>query len=494
MPGRREPQVGGNGPGPDLNNISARKNLNETAFFFPHLVSNDDGEVRMEFTMPEALTKWKFLGFAHDKELRSGFLTDDVVTAKDLMVQPNPPRFLREGDVLEFTVKVSNQAATRAEGQGAALAHATPARASRSMRNSASPRRTGLRPARRRIEDLLVEADCARRPRADHLQGRRRQRRTSDGEEGFLPVLSRRCWSRNRCRCRSATRARRSSTSRSCATPAESNTHPQPDAHGADGLAAGVVRGDGAAVPDGVSRTSAREQTFNRLYANALARHIAASDPKIRQHLRPVEGDAGLDSPLEKNQDLKSVLLEETPWVRQAVKEGQARKNVGILFDDNRLNDETANALAQKLAEMQLRRRRVAVVPRRTGQRLHHALHHHRLRPPAAPRREDRYGRRPSNRSTRLDAWADQHVPASILQHSDPDKNHLQPDVSRCTSTAAVSSSQDKAVANEHKARGRLLARPGEEVLAAAGQPPVARRTSPSASSASATRPRPPPS
>ncbi len=84
-------------PSPDLNNVSARKNLNETAFFFPHLVSNNDGEVRMEFTMPEALTKWKFLGFAHDKELRSGFLKDEVVTAKDLMVQPNPPRFLREG-------------------------------------------------------------------------------------------------------------------------------------------------------------------------------------------------------------------------------------------------------------------------------------------------------------------------------------------------------------------------------------------------------------
>ncbi len=60
-------------PGPDLSNVSARQNLNETAFFFPHLMSDDDGRVKMEFTMPEALTKWKFLGFAHDKELRSGY-------------------------------------------------------------------------------------------------------------------------------------------------------------------------------------------------------------------------------------------------------------------------------------------------------------------------------------------------------------------------------------------------------------------------------------
>ena len=66
--------------------------------------------------MPEALTEWKFLAFAHDRDLRGGLLEDKVVTAKDLMVQPNPPRFLREGDVLEFTVKVANQSATRQAG------------------------------------------------------------------------------------------------------------------------------------------------------------------------------------------------------------------------------------------------------------------------------------------------------------------------------------------------------------------------------------------
>ena len=63
----------------------------------------------MTFTMPEALTEWRFLGFAHDRQLRTGFLEGHAVTAKDLMVQPNPPRFLREGDTVEFTVKVSNQ-------------------------------------------------------------------------------------------------------------------------------------------------------------------------------------------------------------------------------------------------------------------------------------------------------------------------------------------------------------------------------------------------
>ena len=104
----------------DLGKVAARKNLNETAFFFPQLTSDSNGVVRMTFTMPEALTKWRFLGFAHDRSVRSGYLEDHAVTAKDLMVQPNPPRFLREGDTVEFTVKVSNQSDKPLRGTGAA--------------------------------------------------------------------------------------------------------------------------------------------------------------------------------------------------------------------------------------------------------------------------------------------------------------------------------------------------------------------------------------
>ena len=104
-------------PQPDLNKVAARKNLNETAFFFPQLTSDSNGVVRMTFTMPEALTKWRFLGFAHDQSVRSGFLEDHAVTAKDLMVEPNPPRFVREGDAIEFTVKVSNQSDQPAPGR-----------------------------------------------------------------------------------------------------------------------------------------------------------------------------------------------------------------------------------------------------------------------------------------------------------------------------------------------------------------------------------------
>src|SRR6185295_12295965 len=87
------------------------------------------------------------------------------------------------------------------------------------------------------------------------------------------------------------------------------------------------------------------ERVFNRLYANALARNIAMSDPKIHRVFEQWRNTPALDSPLEKNQDLKSVMLEETPWLRQAQAESQSRRNIGILFDDNRLNYEMQRAL-----------------------------------------------------------------------------------------------------------------------------------------------------
>ncbi|HEY9068648.1 MAG TPA: alpha-2-macroglobulin family protein, partial [Candidatus Ozemobacteraceae bacterium] len=102
---------------PDLDKVSARTNLNETAFFLPQLISNEKNEVVLKFTMPEALTTWKFLGFAHGKACQSGGLTAETVTQKDLMVQPNPPRFLREGDQIAFTAKITNMTDKPLEGR-----------------------------------------------------------------------------------------------------------------------------------------------------------------------------------------------------------------------------------------------------------------------------------------------------------------------------------------------------------------------------------------
>ncbi len=336
---------------PDLSKVTARKNLNETAFFFPHLISDAEGKVKIEFTMPEALTQWKFMGFAHDNALRAGFFQDKAVTAKDLMVQPNPPRFLREGDVLEFTVKVTNQSAVRQPG---------------TVRLTLADARTG-----KSVDELLGNTKIDQSFDIPEKESRSYSWRLtvpdglgpitykavgstsqlSDGEEGYVPVLSRRILVTESLPLPIRGPATKQFEFAKLLKSGESKTLQS------QSLTVQMVSNPSwyavMALPYLMEYPyECSEQVFNRLYANALARHIANSDPKIKEVFKQWEGTPALDSPMEKNQDLKSVMLEETPWLRQAKKESQARRDVAILFDGNRLNAETASTL-NKLAQMQ---------------------------------------------------------------------------------------------------------------------------------------------
>jgi uncharacterized protein YfaS (alpha-2-macroglobulin family) len=358
---------------PDLNKVAARKNLNETAFFFPQLTSDSNGVVRMTFTMPEALTKWRFLGFAHDTQLRAGLLEAHAVTAKDIMVQPNPPRFLREGDTLEFSVKISNQSDQPQRGAVKLTFSDAEGRAGSPL--PADGAHGVTRPTD--IDQLLGNTKPELAFDIPAKESRSYAWRISvpdgapflvykavastgtlsDGEEGYLPVLSRRIFVTEslplpirgkvgggevvkKFEFTKLLNSGKSSTLQNESLTVQMVSQPAWYA---------VL-----ALPYLMEFPyECSEQTFNRLYANALARHIANSDPKIRRVFDLWKNTPALDSPMEKNQDLKSVMIEETPWWRQAKNESEARRNVGILFDDNRLNTETAATL-KKLEEMQL--------------------------------------------------------------------------------------------------------------------------------------------
>ncbi len=113
------PQFAG-GSGSDaeqfLDKVQVRENLNETAFFYPALESDNQGNVAINFTLPESVTTWKFMGLAHDKEMRNGCLVDEAVAQKTVMVQPNMPRFLREGDKSSIVVKLFNTSVKKVSG------------------------------------------------------------------------------------------------------------------------------------------------------------------------------------------------------------------------------------------------------------------------------------------------------------------------------------------------------------------------------------------
>ena len=99
-----------------LDKVQIRENLNETAFFYPSLESDNNGNVAIRFTLPESVTTWKFMGLAHDKEMRNGLLVDEAVAQKTVMVQPNMPRFLREGDKSTIVVKLFNTSDKKVSG------------------------------------------------------------------------------------------------------------------------------------------------------------------------------------------------------------------------------------------------------------------------------------------------------------------------------------------------------------------------------------------
>lgn len=110
--------AGGSGSdaGQFLDKVQIRENLNETAFFYPALESDNQGNVAINFTLPESVTTWKFMGLAHDKEMRNGCLVDEAVAQKTVMVQPNMPRFLREGDKSTIVVKLFNTSDKKVSG------------------------------------------------------------------------------------------------------------------------------------------------------------------------------------------------------------------------------------------------------------------------------------------------------------------------------------------------------------------------------------------
>ena len=346
--GTKEPPV----PKVDLSKVAARKNLNETAFFFPQLTSDSNGVVRMTFTMPEALTKWRFLGFAHDRSVRSGYLEDHAVTAKDLMVQPNPPRFLREGDTVEFTVKVSNQTDKPLRGKvRLTFTEALNNQSADKLLGNTKPELDFDIPAKESRSSawrIHVPEGCGFL--TYKVVGAAAN--VSDGEEGYLPVLSSRILVTESLPLPIRGPATRKFEFTKLLKSGSSKTLQN------ENLVVQMVSNPAwyavLALPYLMEYPyECAEQTFNRLYANALARTIANSDPKIRRIFDQWKNTPALESPLQKNQDLKAVMIEETPWLRQADNESQARKNVGILFDDNRLNYET-EATLRKLTELQL--------------------------------------------------------------------------------------------------------------------------------------------
>ena len=340
----------------NLDSIAARRDLRETAFFLPHIESTAaDGKVRLSFTMPETLTSWKFLGFAHDRELRSGFFEGGAVTSKDIMVRPNPPRFVREGDEIEFTVKVLNRS-DRAQTGSVRLTFAdleTGQAADSALGNAKTDQPFEIPPRQSRSFSWRIHI-----PDGQPFLRFKTVAATSefsDGEEDALPVLPRRVLVTE-----SLPLAIRGPGEKTVRLPnllasGQSQTlrHQRLTLQMTPNPAWYAV----LALPYLMEFPhECAEQTFNRLYANALAQTIVSRDErigKVFQTWRDTADGQALDSPLEKHADLKLVALEESPWLLDGQDESAARRRIGRLFEPAVVESNVKSA-HQKLRAKQL--------------------------------------------------------------------------------------------------------------------------------------------
>ncbi len=334
---------------------SIRRNLSETVFFFPELRTDAEGNVVLKFTMNEALTRWKLLTFAHTKELQQAVSVKEVLTQKELMVIANPPRFLRQGDEIEFSAKVSNLSKEQLSGT-----------ATLNLLDAATllpvEKAFGLAPNNRISRFSVLPGQSAAISWSvkvpDDYNGAVTWQIFADaqvyrdGEESTIPVVSNRMLVTETLPISLRGNQRKSFVFDNFKNKGAGNsliTHSYTLEFTSNPVWYAVQ-----ALPYIMEYPhECSEQIFSRFYANTLATSVVQKMPQIKRVFERWKGTDAMKSNLSKNQELKYALLEETPWVMEAQNEAQQKQNIALLFDLNRMANEQERAL-NTLAERQL--------------------------------------------------------------------------------------------------------------------------------------------
>ncbi len=347
--------------GGELGDVKARSNFNETAFFYPTLQTNEKGEVIIKFTVPESLTKWKFMGLAHTKDLKFGQFEKEVITQKELMVQPNAPRFFRENDRITFISKIANL--SDKEMNGTAELKLYDALTEKEISTEMIEALHGNFPTigyrefevkKGQSTSIEWNLNIPEGYSAIKYKIVAKAGNFSDGEEMAVPVLTNRMLVTE-----SMPMPIRSNQTKEFLFTKFSNQN-----NNSTTLKNHSYTLEFTANPAWYAVQAlpylmeypyeCAEQTFARYYANSLATHLVNAKPKIKaifEAWKTQSPDAFLSN-LEKNQELKAVVLEETPWVLQSKSETENKKRVGLLFDLNRMGNEQSLAL-KKLMKKQ---------------------------------------------------------------------------------------------------------------------------------------------
>ena len=327
-----EPDAGSAAAGNNGQEQQMRENLNETAFFYPALTADADGNVAVKFTLPESLTTWRFMGLGHDKEMNYGMLNGEAVAKKDVMIQPNMPRFVRQGDKATLSARIFNTGEQAVSGT-ARLQLIDP-ETNKVIDQSTQPVTLDVNStttvafvcAPKATWPALLIAKCS-------VEGKT----FSDGEQHYLPVLpdvemvvNTLPFTQNTAGLKEIDLTKLFPQSRSKDhTPkltVEYTNHPAWLMIQA--LPSVAARND----KDVISQATA-------FYANSLGAFIMKQNPTIKGTIEQWQQEMGTEtslmSSLQKNQDLKSLVIDETPWVMDADREADQKRQLINYFDDN---------------------------------------------------------------------------------------------------------------------------------------------------------------
>lgn len=334
----------------ELNQVKTRTNKNETAFFFPHLKTDKEGKINFQFTSPEDLTQWKLRLLGHTKTLEYAFDEKSVVTQKDLMIVPNMPRFLRENDTISIVAKVSNL--TTSAKNGIAILQlfdaATMENIDVKMSNANAVKNFTINPSGNTIVKWNITI-----PKG--LQGLQykvmaKSGDFSDGEESILPVLTNNIL-----------------VTESIPVWVRENSKKEYTLYNLKSTISTTLKNhqftfEYTSNPTWLAIQSlpylmeyehdCAEQTFSRYYANVLATEIINSNPSIATVFENWKKSGKPISKMEQNEELKSLLLAETPWLKDAQSEEEKRKNLSLLFDLESMKN-TLEITFKKLKEKQ---------------------------------------------------------------------------------------------------------------------------------------------
>ena len=329
--------------------VQVRENLNETAFFYPQLTTDSLGTVALKFTLPESLTTWRFMGLAHTKDMCYGILEGEAIAQKDVMIQPNMPRFIREGDKACITARIFNLSEKAIDGK--AVLRLIDPETDKVVCELSQPFTLGVKATETATFDLSQFSILNSQFSILICQVIASGDGFSDGEQHYLPILP--------------------STERVTVTLPFTQIEPGQKDIDLTSL-----------VPTDAKNTKLTFEYTNNpawlmiqalptvgkpidenavsqaasFYANSIGKHLIDLQPKAKTAFELWKKETGnetsLMSALEKNQELKDIVLNETPWVLDADRESEQKERLIDFFDDNTMNNRLSSSLA-KLQQLQ---------------------------------------------------------------------------------------------------------------------------------------------